>query len=35
MTENQIKYLKMIKKLPKKEKKKELKWFRQNIIKKP
>lgn len=28
MTTNQIKYLKMINNLPKKEKKKELKWFR-------
>lgn len=33
MTQNQIKYLKMVKNLPKKERKKELKWFRENIVK--
>jgi hypothetical protein len=31
MTQNQIKYLKVINNLPKKEKKKELKWFRKFI----
>lgn len=33
MTHNQIKYLKMVNNLPKKERKKELKWFYQNIVK--
>jgi len=33
MTQNQIKYLKVINNLPKKEKKKELKWFRKFIDK--
>lgn len=33
MTHNQIKYLKMVNNLPKKERKKELKWFYKNIVK--
>ena len=32
MTSTQLKYLKMVKNLPDKENKKELKWFRKTII---